>query len=349
MNFLSMNNFSCKICKKKHLKKNHIIKFPSLKFISGDYRYIKYSKFYNLCPNTNFIFTNVNQTWLKNINTIYKNYSFSLGGIYSGKTTREHKIYKTIKKNLKIKKSEVLEIGPGTGALINKLNDIKNIKKIDAYELNSKYLNLFNKNNKFGKLYKNIDKINKKYDLIILSHSFFHLVNLYEDISKIKSLLKKNGLLIIITPDPLNYPVLPFIYEIFSFSNKNNILSYLEKFGLFINRDLKSVLKNEIFVILSRIKSQKRVNKDKNFLKKFKTIQKKLLIKIQILKKEKALIIEGAGIGGTFFLYNLKKNIFKIYDKYLGTNMIINKKLKDIKIKKNIKSFNINKILKTYN
>ncbi len=240
-------------------------------------------------------------------------------------------------------------LGPGTGVLIKKLNDIKNIKKIDAYELNSNYLNLLNKNNKFGKLYKNIDKINKKYDLIVLSHSFFHLINLYEDISKIKSLLKKNGLLIIITPDPLNYPVLPFIYEIFSFSNKNNILSYLEKFGLFINRDLKSVLKNEIFVILSRIKSQKRVNKDKNFLKKFKTIQKKLLIKIQILKKEKALIIEGAGIGGTFFLYNLKKNIFKIYDKYLGTNMIINKKLKDIKIKKNIKSFNINKILKTYN
>ena len=71
-----MSDDSCKICKEKHYGRKIIIKFPFLSFISGDYKYIKSSKFYNFCPNTNFVFTNINQTWFKNIDKIYKNYNF---------------------------------------------------------------------------------------------------------------------------------------------------------------------------------------------------------------------------------------------------------------------------------
>ena len=147
-----------------------------------------------------------------------------------------------------------MEIGPGNCHLLQNICSIKNVKKIDCFEINNKSLKILKKIDKFRKLYTDLNQIKKKYDLIILSHSLFHIIKLNYNIKYIKNLLKSNGKILIVTPDPLNYPLLPYIYEVYSFSNKRNIINLFQKFNLFLMKDFKYILKNEIVIFLSKKK-----------------------------------------------------------------------------------------------
>ena len=68
-----------------------------------------------------------------------------------------------------------------------------------------KNLNIFRKIKKFNNFYLKLQKIDSKYDLIILSHSIFHITRLHESFDTISKLLKKDSHILIITPDPYKY------------------------------------------------------------------------------------------------------------------------------------------------
>ena len=74
-----------------------------------------------------------------------------------------------------------------------KLDKIKKIDTIDAYDINKKNLKILKKIKKFNNFYLELKKSNSKYDLIILSHSIFHITKLHESFATISKLLKKDG------------------------------------------------------------------------------------------------------------------------------------------------------------
>ncbi len=327
----------CNLCNQKHKKK--LVKLPISKFIVGDgSKIVNAKKNYYFCSNTNFFVTNANISWKKNIKKIYKNYKLNKKGVFKGNSTREDVIIQLIRKS-NINLDNILEIGPGPGVLLKKLNSLKTLKNLDVLEVNNKLLNEFRKNNKFKKIYLNLSEIKEKYNLIILSHSFFHIIKLNNFIKKLYNLLKSNGSILVITPDPINYPILPYVYEIYSFSNKRNIINYFQKFNLYLKKDFQSILKNETVILFSR-KKRKKIKSDNKFYKNHKIIQEKFYLFNKNLKKHKALIIHGAGLVGKFFYFILKKKVFKIYDDNFNINLKSNEKLINIKQKKIIKTYN---------
>ena len=329
---------SCSICDKKHQFTK--IKLPKLKFITSDGKALDHTKTYFICPNTQFLYTNTNQNWIKNIKKIYSNYELNFNGVIKGKTTREEIIARKIKNKLPNIKT-ILEIGPGSGALLKELNNLESLEFVDAMDLNTINLKYFKKINVCRKFYKNIYDIKNNYDLIILSHSFFHITDLRNKINYLIKKLNKNGCILIVNPDPLKYPILPFVYEIFSFSSKKNILSFYRGLGMQLKFEEKKDLKNELFFILKKDKIIKKNKFDKKFIHNFYKIQKNLDKNIKILKEKKCLNIRGMGLKGSFLLSNLKNNIYKIFDDNQKRKKIINKSLNYIKNKKEIKSYKI--------
>lgn len=329
-----MKNDFCNVCNKVH--KKDFVKFPISKFIDSSGKIVNAKKKYYFCHKSNFFISDSNIIWKKNINKIYKKYSLSPKH-FKDSSTRENKIINLLGRS-KINLDEILEIGPGNCHLLQNICSLKNVKKIDCFEINNKSLKILKKIDKFRKLYTDLNQIKKKYDLIILSHSLFHIIKLNYNIKKIKNLLKSNGKILIVTPDPLNYPLLPYIYEVYSFSNKRNIINLFQKFNLFLMKDFKYILKNEIVIFLSK-KKIKTLKPDNKFLKKHNIIQKKFFLIIKKLKTEKALVIKGAGIIGKFLYLILKNQVFKIYDDYIKVNIKNNQKLVKIKSKKIIKTY----------
>ena len=328
----------CSICNKKHLLTK--IKLPKLKFITSDGKALSHTKTYSICPNTQFLYANTSPSWTKIIKKIYSNYELNFDGVTKGKTTREEIIATKVKKKLPNIKT-ILEIGPGSGALLSKLNNLNNLDFIDAMDLNTKNLKYFKKINAFRKFFKNIYDIKIKYDLIILSHSLFHITDLRNKIYYLIKQLNKNGYILIVNPDPLKYPILPFIYEIFSFSSKKNILSFFKGFGMHLKYEEKKNLKNELFLILKKDKIVKKNKLDKKFINNFYNVQINLEKKIKNLKNNRCLNIRGMGLKGNFLFLNLKNNVYKIFDNNLKKEKIINKSLNYIKNKKEIKSYKI--------
>ena len=328
----------CNLCNQKHKKK--LVKLPMSKFIVGDgSKMLNAKKNYYFCHNTNFFVTNANISWKKNINKIYKKYKLNNEGVFKGNFTRENTIIQLIRKS-NINVDNILEIGPGLGVLLKRLNSLKEVKTLDVLETNNNLLRVFRKNNKFKKLYLNFGEIKKKYNLIILSHSFFHIIRLNKFVKQLYNLLESNGSILIVTPDPLNFHILPYVYEVYSFSNKRNIINYFQKFNLYLKKDFHSILKNEIVILFSIKKKNKKIKPDNKFFKNHKLTQKKFYVLHKNLKKHKALIIHGAGLHGKFFYFTLKNKVFKIYDDNFNVNLKSNEKLINIKPKKIIKTYN---------
>ena len=321
----------CKICYKDNKCAKKINLNLKYKFITGDYKLAKYKKEYLFCKNSGFIFTKLTRNYLRNINNIYKKYKFVNKFFIKSKTTREQIVAKAINKSQK-NISEILEIGPGEGNLIKIFNNLKKTKYIDVLEVNEKKFNFFSKLKKFRNFFTELDDIHNNYDVIILNQSIFHILDLHKTISKISHCLKESGVVIVVTPDPLKYHVLTYIYEIFSFSSKKNIINYFKNFNLGVSKDYADILKNQIFISFKRKKEFSIFDKD--FYKKYIKGQIRFSKYLDKLKNTKISII-GAGVFGKFLFYNFRNNIIELKDDFLKINK---------KFKKRDKS----RIIKTY-
>lgn len=103
--------------------------------------------------------------------------------------------------------SKIIDIGCGNGSLLNSMSQMgfKSLTGIDPF-INNDIIN----NNGVKILKKNILEIEDSYDLIMLHHSFEHMVNSFEVLEKLYSCLNKNGFLLI------RIPVISKFWEIYS-------------------------------------------------------------------------------------------------------------------------------------
>ena len=149
-------------------------------------------------------------------------------------------------KNLKNKKSVILEIGAGQGIMSLLISEIDVLEKIiavevqkDVYEILEKNIEINNLNKKIIPLNKNIKNINGKYDFIFsnppykkinsgkLSKNKSECISKYEILltleelfKEIRRLLNNHGEFFVIVPNSRLNDVFKYIYE-----NNMNILS----------------------------------------------------------------------------------------------------------------------------
>lgn len=142
---------------------NSKVKYNRMKRILGNlYFYIPY-----VFPNSFFL------------NSFWEEYVFLFPFKISGKKKRD----------------KILDIGCGSGELLDSLFEMgfKNISGIDLFaEKKSKYSWKFKKTDIFG--------VNRKYDLVLFSHSFEHMMNPLDILKKTYDLLNTNAVCILRIP-----------------------------------------------------------------------------------------------------------------------------------------------------
>ena len=152
-----------------------------------------------------------------------------------------------------LNESDILDLGCGGGLICEPLARLKaNVTGVDFVEQN---INIAKKHAKTAKLkinylFKDIDllNINKKFDIILLLEVLEHLDNWEYLILKVKSMLKKNGYLIISTINRNSFS------KLFAIFLAENILNWVPKKTHDFNKlikpeELKKTLEKNNFTI----------------------------------------------------------------------------------------------------
>lgn len=185
---------SCIVCKSKRL----------------DFFTLKYLHNIDRCEDCGHIFTNpypsekqinyyYNSSMKKFENDFFKETFNSRTNIFIPRA-------KLIKKLLK-NKGNLLDIGAGIGIFFNAFKRIKTNIDLTACDINQEAINLIN--SRFPKVntlncdFLNLDE-SKKYNCITLWDTFEHLVNPEQFLNKIRKILKRNGYLVLSTPNTLS-------------------------------------------------------------------------------------------------------------------------------------------------
>ena len=129
--------------------------------------------------------------------------------IYSSNNLQEYfdqeyqqgkKIFSFVRKKLN-KKFKILEVGSGAGGILKYFGD-KGFLNLTGLELDEKYVEFSNQNG-INTINGKIGIIKDKFDLIIYSHVFEHILDLNQEINNIKKIMNKNGLLFIEVPSTI--------------------------------------------------------------------------------------------------------------------------------------------------
>ncbi len=188
-------NKKCPICNSENTTK----KFTGL---HDHYNNIKGEFFFNKCINCGHLFLG---NPLKK-NEIYLAYSKNYGAYnkFEFNWLREFflksQVYNLVGKNFFKRKLKILEVGAGEGPfskIFYKLGHEVTATDIEKSTLDQlKLIGVKIKQGEFEKI-----NFNKKYDLIILSHVIEHFYNPGKVVHKLKSLLKKDGVVFLKTPN----------------------------------------------------------------------------------------------------------------------------------------------------
>lgn len=168
--------------------------------------------FSQLCKDCGLVYTNP----IMDKESTYYFYNSYYRNIYNGinqeknfhkffndQVSKGHDIFKFIKHHLpNFNIHNVLEVGCGMGGILLPFKH-KGIN-ILGIDLDEKYISIGKKKGLNLKIQDVHSIKNQKFDLIIYNHCFEHLINLEKELTKIKSLMTKNGVLYIEVPGILN-------------------------------------------------------------------------------------------------------------------------------------------------
>jgi 2-polyprenyl-3-methyl-5-hydroxy-6-metoxy-1,4-benzoquinol methylase/Pyruvate/2-oxoacid:ferredoxin oxidoreductase delta subunit len=166
----------------------------------------------NFCQGCGLIYTSPRFTQESYIDFYDKQYRtiYELGDVnskeefFNFQIKRGEKILKLIKKKYNQEISSVLEVGCGMGGILYPFK--KDNCEVVGVDFGTEYID-------YGKSKKNLNlkeggiefiSENKKFDLIIYSHVFEHILDLNNELSEIKKRLTKNGVVYIEVPGVMN-------------------------------------------------------------------------------------------------------------------------------------------------
>ena len=175
--------------------------------------YDRYGIFYksNLCNDCGLIYTSPRFDQSSYINfydsqyrKIYAKYPLiqTQKDFYEKQVNKGQKILNFIEKHHNSKKiNSVLEVGCGMGGILKPFKE--NGCEVLGVDFGSEYID-FGKSQELSLRVGGINNINGKFDLIIYSHVFEHILNLNDELHEIKKRLKPNGVLYIEVPGIFN-------------------------------------------------------------------------------------------------------------------------------------------------
>ena len=175
------------------------------------------------------------------------------------------------------KRGDLLDFGCGTGEFVNFAKKYFNVA---AFDFSSKLSN-FVEDNYNIKTFSKLNKINKKFDVITLYDVLEHVENPLKLLNKLNNLLKKNGIIIVYSPNKssLGFDILvsksnlctaPFHLTYFNsdtvakYLNKNFAVIYLKTFGL------------DLVDIYTYIRDKHKIKYNKSTINKFFSYQDKI-------------------------------------------------------------------------
>lgn len=229
---------------------------------------------------------------------------------FKSQQNQGEKIFNYIKENFKLKIDSVLEIGCGMGGILYHFK--KNDCKILGVDFGRRYIEQgknYNLNLKLGGIN---DIHNERFDLIIYSHVFEHILDLDFELIQIKERLNLNGILYIEVPGVLNlkenyrsdlnrYFQNAHTYN-FTLKTLSNIL---HKHGFELisgNEKVESIYK------ISSNNNPKTLNDYNRIIKKIKTYEFERKTWIFSIKGLKTILV---GLLMQINLYNVVKKIHK--------------------------------------
>jgi len=241
-----------------------------------------------------------------------------------------YKTFEYILKKYISKRSSILDIGCSTGKLLNfiKTKGYVNVSGIDPAP-NCKVI--AKKDYDISVTTSTLDNFTstKKYDLIIISQVFEHLINVREAVMKSHSLLKENGLILIGTPDSEKFhikfdePFGEFSTEHINFFTRKSLFYVLYKFeNIFIKSD------NHTLLSLWKKADTEGRNMDK-YISKSQLKMKNIVKVIHQLPKNTIVWGVGALTQRLLETTDLKHKAFKFVDS--NTNLV-GKKIEGIDI-----------------
>jgi len=235
-----------------------------------------------------------------------------------GKIWKEHydEFYEFIVKNIDLNNKKICEIGSGNGYVAKKIGEHH---KIDCYEPNPTFQST--ENIKLFKKFMTFDK-NQNYDVILLSHTFEHLIDPELFLQNIKNALNPNGFLVMSYPNFEvgldNILINLFNSEHISYLTKASTEKLLNK-NYFQNCIVQEYIDHSIFVIgqLSKSNNYEKFTSDDLTKLKFKisdyllNLQNKIELAVTLIKDINDIYIFGCHAMSSLFLYLSKLNINK--------------------------------------
>jgi len=241
-----------------------------------------------------------------------------------------HKALKYILKKYISKDADILDVGCSTGKLLYFIKQ-KGYKNLLGIEPAPECKTIAKQNYGLTIKTSTLDnfKSKKKYNLIVFSQIFEHLIDLRNAVLKSDSLLKDNGIIFIGVPDVENFykkfdePFREFSTEHINFFSRKSLFFLLSKFENIFMKSNGNFLSS-----LWRKSSQNNSYIDK-YIAKSNSKMKKVLRTIKLLPNN--TIVWGTGLLTQKLLKttNLKMKIFKFID---SNKNLIGKKINGIEI-----------------
>lgn len=259
---MTKTNCICLSCKNQSLKS--IDEFSALKRITSDSKPFSSGGLLCLCDNCGLVQKSINQTFIEEVNLIYKNYQpYEIANQNEQKSLNEknnfisrsdiivNKIFENFKFNKeKIFKKNILDVGCSYGNTLNAFN--RYIKKPNLFglDLDNKNLTTLKKIQNFKNLYNNLEEMDLTFDFITMIHTFEHIFNPFDYLLSLKKYLTREGLIFIQVPDAENNPIDYLIADHVTHFTKASLESLAVNCGyevIFISNNL---IKKEISMII---------------------------------------------------------------------------------------------------